>query len=101
MKTVTLRVPASTSNLGSGFDTLGLAVNLYNRVTLTRGGSQQQEEMVTEAAEHFFKRAGKSSFKFEVTITGDIPSARGLGASGALRAAVVAGLNVLCGGKLS
>ncbi len=34
-KTVVVRVPASTSNLGSGFDTLGLAVNLYNEVRLT------------------------------------------------------------------
>ena len=33
---VSVRVPASTSNCGSGFDTLGLALRLYNRVTLTR-----------------------------------------------------------------
>jgi homoserine kinase len=101
MKSVTLRVPASTSNLGSGFDTLGLAVNLYNRVTLTRGGSQQHDEIVSEAAELFFKRARKSRFNFEVKITDDIPIARGLGASGALRAAAVAGLNVLTGANLS
>lgn len=29
----TLRVPASTSNLGAGFDTFGLALNLYNYFT--------------------------------------------------------------------
>ena len=33
---VTVKVPASTSNCGAGFDTLGLALSLYNRVTLTR-----------------------------------------------------------------
>ena len=33
---VTVRVPASTSNCGAGFDSLGLALALYNRVTLTR-----------------------------------------------------------------
>jgi hypothetical protein len=33
---VTVRVPASTSNCGSGFDTLGLALGLYNSVTVTR-----------------------------------------------------------------
>ena len=34
--TVTVRVPGSTSNCGAGFDTLGLALQIYNRVTLTR-----------------------------------------------------------------
>ena len=34
--TVTVRVPGSTSNCGAGFDTLGLALTVYNRVTLTR-----------------------------------------------------------------
>ena len=35
---VVVRVPASTSNCGAGFDTLGLALSLYNRVTLSRAG---------------------------------------------------------------
>jgi homoserine kinase len=34
-KSITVRVPASTSNLGSGFDTLGLALRLYNYVRVT------------------------------------------------------------------
>ncbi|HRI82731.1 MAG TPA: hypothetical protein PLF88_09865, partial [Opitutaceae bacterium] len=39
---VTVRVPASTSNCGAGFDTLGLAFRLYNRVTLLRGADGAQ-----------------------------------------------------------
>src|SRR3954467_2822746 len=35
-KSVIVRIPASTSNLGSGFDTLGLALRLYNRVRVVR-----------------------------------------------------------------
>ncbi len=35
-ETVTVRVPGSTSNCGAGFDTLGLALKVYNRITLTR-----------------------------------------------------------------
>lgn len=102
MKWVTLRVPASTSNLGSGFDTLGLAVNLYNRVTLRRcEGKASHAAMIEEAAKAFFKWAKVKKFGFEMEIDGDIPVARGLGASGALRAAVVAGLNRLSGGNLS
>ena len=97
MKSVTVRVPASTSNLGSGFDTLGLAVNLYNKVTLSRGPlkSADQPPIVREAAKLFFRCAKISPFHFDVQITGNIPVARGLGASGALRAATVAGLNEL------
>ncbi|HUS37544.1 MAG TPA: homoserine kinase [Verrucomicrobiae bacterium] len=101
MNSVTLRVPASTSNLGSGFDTLGLAVNLYNKVTLTKSASTQEHPpIIKEAAQSFFRRAKKSPFQFRVSITDNIPMARGLGASGALRAAIVAGLNQLARAKL-
>lgn len=98
MNSVTLRVPASTSNLGSGFDTLGLAVNLYNHVTLRRAeGRAVHGEMAAEAGRMFFKRTGVRPFAFNLEVSGNIPVARGLGASGALRAAVVAGLNRLAG----
>jgi homoserine kinase len=105
MNSVTVRVPASTSNLGSGFDTLGLAVNLYNEVTLrhttSKGGEFSGQEMVNEAAMLFFRRTSAKHFKFETSVTGNIPIARGLGASGALRAGIVAGLNELSGANLS
>jgi homoserine kinase len=101
MKSVTVRVPASTSNLGSGFDTLGLAVNLYNRVTLSKSPSAlRHPPIILEAATAFFRRAKLSRFAFEASITGTIPVARGLGASGALRAGIVAGLNELSGARL-
>ena len=38
MRRVRVRVPASTANLGSGFDTLGMALTLYNEVELTDEG---------------------------------------------------------------
>src|ERR1051325_2331981 len=105
MSSATVRVPASTSNLGSGFDTLGLAVNLYNKITLSRANSKTKSSelppMVTEAAKLFFKRTGISPFRFDIQITGNIPVARGIGASGALRAAIVAGLNELTRARLS
>jgi homoserine kinase len=103
MKSVTVRVPASTSNLGSGFDTLGLALNLYNEVTLTLATSNpaDQSPFVREAAKLYFRRAKVSPIPFDIQITGNIPVARGLGGSGALRAAVIAGLNELTGARLS
>src|ERR1700741_3823723 len=101
MKSVIIRVPASTSNLGSGFDTLGLAVNPYNKVTLTISSQKADlAPIVREAAKLFFQRTKISPIHFEIAITGSIPVARGLGASGALRAAIVAGLNELTNARL-
>ncbi len=106
-KSVTVRVPGSTSNLGPGFDTLGLAVRLYNRVRVARaaaGGvavvSPLAEEqrlkatnMLQEAAKLFFRRARKPAFGLTVELTGEVPVGRGLGASATARLGVVAGLN--------
>ena len=39
-----VRVPASTANLGSGFDTLGMALTLYNEVELTDEGEGVQHD---------------------------------------------------------
>jgi homoserine kinase len=104
---VTVRVPASTSNCGSGFDTLGLALNLYNRVTLTRtSGSipvaerpadSQAQQMVVETAEAFATDTGVSPGGFSYRIEGDVPPARGLGSSVTVIAGVAAGLAALHG----
>ncbi|MEI6107073.1 MAG: homoserine kinase [Opitutae bacterium] len=108
---VAVRVPGSTSNCGAGFDTLGLALTVYNTVTLTRGdwrGAQAATDrdtaglrMADEAAQLFFVRAGLEEFGFTLGITGDVPMSRGLGSSVTLRAGVVAGLNELAGVRLS
>jgi len=109
--TVTVRVPGSTSNCGSGFDTLGLALSVYNDITLTRGdwrgarAATQADtaglEMAEEAARLFFVRAGVEEFGFTLRITGDVPMSRGLGSSVTLRAGVVAALNALAGRRLT
>jgi homoserine kinase len=103
--TVTVRVPASTSNCGAGFDTLGLAFRLYNRVTLTRADTAgaiparsedgRAARMVAEAAAAFFMSTGRTPFGFNYRIEGEVPPARGLGSSVTVRAGVIAGLNAL------
>ena len=108
---VTVRVPGSTSNCGSGFDTLGLALTIYNDITLTRGdwnGARPLTDrdaaglgMASEAAARFFVRAGVEKFGCEFSIAGDVPMSRGLGSSVTLRAGVVAALNELAGTKLT
>jgi homoserine kinase len=108
---VTIRVPGSTSNCGAGFDTLGLALTIYNRITLTRGdwrGAQAATDrdtaglnMADEAGRLFFVRTGLEEFGYTLAITGDVPMSRGLGSSVTLRAGVVAGLNELAGARLT
>jgi len=50
MQEVTVRVPASTSNLGPGFDCLGIALRLYNKVTISRRRGRPPDPMVRAAA---------------------------------------------------
>jgi homoserine kinase len=111
LSSVTVRVPGSTSNCGSGFDTLGLALTIYNCVTLTRGDwhgarpAHQSDaaglDMAEEAARLFFVRAGVEEFGFSFSIEGEVPMSRGLGSSVTLRAGVVAALNELSGARLT
>jgi homoserine kinase len=93
---VSVRVPASTSNLGPGFDCLGLAVQLYNTSTLARNDNARPlTGMAAATADAFFNRAvgGKlKRFPFDVTIEGDIPVSRGLGSSVTVRLGLLMGL---------
>jgi len=108
---VTVRVPGSTSNCGAGFDSLGLALDIYNNITLTRGDWRGARpagptdthglDMADEAARLFFVRAGVEEIGYTLAIRGDVPMSRGLGSSVTLRAGVVAALNELTGAKLS
>jgi homoserine kinase len=109
---ITVRVPGSTSNCGSGFDTLGLALQIYNRVTLARRAGTgvapladrpdaAMRALVESAAAAFFRKSGRAAFGFDYSVGGEVPAARGLGSSATVRTGVVAGLNVLAGAGLS
>lgn len=105
--TVTVRVPGSTSNCGAGFDTLGLALALHNRVTLTRAADGvirperpedgRAQAMVTETAAAFFRVAAHAPIGFRYRVDGEVPAARGLGSSVTVIAGVLAGLDRLLG----
>jgi len=100
MKKITIQVPASTSNLGPGFDCLGVALRLYNFVTVARGGEHRPAPIVDEAAREFFKESRARKFSFSCEICGDVPSSRGLGGSATVRLGVLHGLNRLAGNRL-
>ncbi len=100
MEQVTVRVPASTSNLGPGFDCLGVALRLYNDVLVTRGAKSRPPAIVRATADLFFQRTHYAPFSFSVLIKGDVPSSRGLGGSVTVRLGVLVALNFLAGNRL-
>ena len=97
MNEVTVRVPATTANLGPGYDCLGVALQIYNRMTVQRGGVAPLHAMVSAVAEKFFSGTGIASFPFSWKIAGDVPRSRGLGSSVTVRLGLLHGLNVLSG----
>ncbi|HEY0943738.1 MAG TPA: homoserine kinase [Opitutaceae bacterium] len=108
---VIIRVPGSTSNCGAGFDTLGLALAIYNRVSLKRvvgfdvlgerPRDRRGEKMAGTAARAFFAHTGRKPLGFSFRVDGEVPPARGLGSSVTVLAGVVAGLDALEGTGLS
>ena len=100
MQQVTVRVPASTSNLGPGFDCLGIALRIYNDITVTRGGGRSLPAMAGSAARAFFERTKQRPFSFSCSIDGEIPQSRGLGSSAAVRIGLLNGLNELANRSL-
>jgi homoserine kinase len=100
---LTVRAPATSANLGPGFDCLGLALDLWATVTIeTVEGASVLDgsgaRLVEQGLRACFKGIGKAP---ELRVSWDeaIPLARGLGASAALRAAGLVAGNVLLGGR--
>ena len=101
---VTIRVPATSANLGPGFDTLGLALDIHGDVTVTwserpaRFPDNRGEQLALGAAQAVYQRAGRPRPNgLRVSIQSTIPVGRGLGASAVLRAGAVMGANILLG----
>ncbi|NNH70353.1 homoserine kinase [Nocardia uniformis] len=102
--TVTVRVPASSANLGPGFDSLGIALGLYDEITVRTTGSGLSIRVEGEGADdvpwgptHLVVRAIERGLEFaglwadglDVVCRNVIPHSRGLGSSAS---AVVGGL---------
>ena len=102
MQQLTVRVPASTSNLGPGFDCLGVALRIYNTFTMTRGGPREHVHppIVSEATDRFFKQTHRRAFSFSCSMAEQIPRSRGLGSSATIRLAILVALNRLSGNPL-
>ena len=74
-----VRAPATTANLGAGFDCAGAALDLWNELELSEDGGEAEPDHLAVRA--FARLASPESFGF--TFTERIPRARGLGSSAA------------------
>jgi homoserine kinase len=112
---VRVRVPATSANLGPGFDSAGLALALHDdvvvrttgsglHVAVTGEGSESvpldRRHLVVKALRVAFDRLGGQPPGLELQCTNRIPHARGLGSSSAaIVAAVVAARCLVEGGE--
>jgi homoserine kinase len=114
---VTVTVPATSANLGPGFDCLGLALGLYNHVTFTTTSDPALQITVTgvdahkvvadasnlvyQSAKMIFERVGKRPSGLHIHQQNSIPVGSGLGSSSTAVLAGLLGANELVGGGLS
>ena len=116
---VVVDVPATTANLGPGFDCLGAALDLNNRFAMRRieGGGERfeliiegsegshlrggPENLVYRAAQRVWKAAGLEPVALEARVRLAVPPARGLGSSATAIVAGLIGANALVGEPLS
>ncbi len=98
-----IRVPATSANLGPGFDCLGIALKLYLEVTATPSNQDHffytgqgkiadlADNLMHEGFRAAYKSLGQNAPTITFEVTNSIPLARGLGSSSA---ALVAGIAV-------
>ncbi len=105
-KKAIVRVPATSANLGPGFDSLGVALDWSATYTIeisenpNSSNNDPIQRMVASAAGAFFKEEKiDDSIEFSVTYESDIPVGRGLGVSAAARAAGIIAANALSGAE--
>ncbi|MBQ9988998.1 MAG: homoserine kinase [Clostridia bacterium] len=102
-----VRVPATSANMGPGFDALGMAVTLYNELTAVRADAvsveiegqgaaslpRDEHNLVYQSYVFAMERFGHVPVPLFIKQTNHIPSARGLGSSST---AIVAGILLAC-----
>ncbi|MGZ9585107.1 homoserine kinase [Paenibacillus marinisediminis] len=112
---VLVKVPASTANLGPGFDTLGMALSQYIWVamkpaskTIVRlygtelsGIPTDETNLIVKVAHRVFAEAGVPAVPLEVDMYSDIPLTRGLGSSASAIVGALVAANGLLGKPFS
>lgn len=106
-------VPATSANVGAGFDALGLALSMHNTVTLEESDRIDilasdgtliptgTGNLVYRSAKAVFDQLGQPLKGIRIRQENPIPMARGLGSSSACIVAGILGANALLGGRLT
>jgi homoserine kinase len=111
---VHVRVPATSANLGPGFDALGLALSLYNEVEVRAAAETSvaiegegagrlpsgDKNVVVRAMRMVYEAVGRAPEPWAVRCVNRIPPARGLGSSAAAWVGGIAAANALLGSPL-
>jgi homoserine kinase len=118
MTSFIVTVPATTANLGPGFDCLGAALNLYNQVTFTIPSeaiadlvititgeeadrvSTDESNLLYQAFLKFYQSIEQTPPPIQIEINLGVPLARGLGSSATAIIAGLVGANVIAGKPL-
>ena len=107
---IKIKVPATCANIGPGFDTMGIALNIYNEFRVEKSKKLDFGNTPKEFAnkKNLFYIAYKKTCKvlkkdsnFTLNIVDNIPISRGLGSSASLIVAGAMAANKLNGNKLS
>ena len=118
MSTIRVAAPATTANLGPGYDCLGMALDIWNTieveslpsgetpsVSVSGEGAGELEEdtgnLVYRSIEFLFRELGRPVPPVRVQCDNRIPLARGLGSSAAAIAGGLAAANALADGEFS
>ncbi|MGO2747055.1 homoserine kinase [Microbacterium sp.] len=113
-RTVQVQVPATSANLGPGFDTLGLALSVYDELTITALGedrldievtgsgaseiARDESNLIVRSIEHVYNDVGREMPGLRIRAHNGVPHGRGLGSSGAaVTAGVLAAKGLLTG----
>ncbi|ABS34291.1 homoserine kinase [Clostridium botulinum] len=109
---VEVRVPATSANIGPGFDCLGVAVNMYNKFFVEEieeglifegcaDKFKNENNLIYVAMKKCFDKIGYKPTGLRIKIESDIPVSRGLGSSAACVVGGIVSANELAGGALN
>lgn len=113
---VTVKVPATSANMGSGFDSVGVALQLYNIVSAEETDGELKIEVTDESAKYIpldgrnlvyrammstFERIGYTPKGLHIVQTNNIPVTRGLGSSSACIVGGIMAANKIGNGNMT
>ena len=110
---IKIKIPATSANIGSGFDSLGIALDLYNYVWMEEDDEinisssdgvdipTDENNLIYWSAQRLYAECGKTLPGLRIVQENNIPMTRGLGSSSACIAAGLVGANRFLGSPLS